>query len=129
MFDWDESPDLNITPLVDVMLVLMAILMITAPSINYEEKVQLPSGSQADKISKSKGLTIIIDNKGVISFNNSSYQTIDKFSDNFVVSSSKYNKNDFIHLQIDKNLRYETVTNFISVIQKVGFNRISVMTK
>jgi biopolymer transport protein ExbD len=129
MFDWDESPDLNITPLVDVMLVLMAILMITAPSINYEEKVQLPSGSQANKISKSKGLTIIIDNKGVISFNNSSYQTIDKFSDNFVVSSSKYNKNDFIHLQIDKNLRYETVTNFISVIQKVGFNRISVMTK
>ncbi len=129
MFDWDENPDLNITPLVDVMLVLMAILMITAPTINYEEKVQLPSGSQADKISKSKGLTITIDNKGVISFNNSSYQTIDEFSDNFVVSSTKYNKNDFIHLQIDKNLRYETVTNFISVIQKVGFNRVSVMTK
>ena len=34
MFSWDDSPDLNITPLVDVMLVLMAILMITAPTIN-----------------------------------------------------------------------------------------------
>ena len=30
-FDWDEKPDLNITPLVDIMLVLMAILMVTAP--------------------------------------------------------------------------------------------------
>ena len=35
MFDWEEQPDLNITPLVDVMLVLMAILMVTAPVFVY----------------------------------------------------------------------------------------------
>lgn len=35
----DEKPELNITPLVDIMLVLLAILMVTAPSITYEEKL------------------------------------------------------------------------------------------
>lgn len=42
----DEKPELNITPLVDIMLVLLAILMVTAPSITYEEKINLPQGSQ-----------------------------------------------------------------------------------
>ncbi|MCD4668024.1 MAG: biopolymer transporter ExbD, partial [Sulfurimonas sp.] len=33
MYDWEDSPELNITPLVDVMLVLLAILMVIAPNI------------------------------------------------------------------------------------------------
>jgi biopolymer transport protein ExbD len=36
MYNWDDSPELNITPLVDVMLVLLAILMVIAPNIVYE---------------------------------------------------------------------------------------------
>jgi biopolymer transport protein ExbD len=45
-FDWDSKPELNITPLVDVMLVLLAVLMVTTPTIIYEEKIILPSGSK-----------------------------------------------------------------------------------
>lgn len=37
IYDWDEKPELNITPLVDIMLVLLAILMVIAPNIIYEE--------------------------------------------------------------------------------------------
>ena len=39
MYDWDDKPELNITPLVDVMLVLLAILMVIAPNIIYEENI------------------------------------------------------------------------------------------
>lgn len=46
----DEKPELNITPLVDIMLVLLAILMVTAPSITYEEKINLPQGSQNPQV-------------------------------------------------------------------------------
>ena len=35
-FEWDESPELNITPLVDVMLVLLAILMVITDTVMYE---------------------------------------------------------------------------------------------
>ncbi|MBU4110052.1 biopolymer transporter ExbD, partial [bacterium] len=45
MYNWDDSPELNITPLVDVMLVLLAILMVIAPNIVYEENIKLPQGS------------------------------------------------------------------------------------
>ena len=48
-FNWDETPDLNITPLVDIMLVLLAILMVTAPVIVYEEEISLPKGSKSSK--------------------------------------------------------------------------------
>ena len=41
-FEWEESPELNITPLVDVMLVLLAILMVIAPTVIYEEMIKLP---------------------------------------------------------------------------------------
>jgi len=58
MFSWDDNPDLNITPLVDVMLVLMAILMITAPTITYQEQIDLPDGSKTIKVVKPKTLTI-----------------------------------------------------------------------
>ena len=50
----EEKPELNITPLVDIMLVLLAILMVTAPSITYEENVHLPKGSQKIQFSLSR---------------------------------------------------------------------------
>ncbi|HCC71333.1 MAG TPA: biopolymer transporter ExbD, partial [Bacteroidales bacterium] len=47
MYDFNQKPDLNITPLVDIMLVLLAILMVTAPVIESEEPVNLPNGSKS----------------------------------------------------------------------------------
>ena len=61
MFSWDDSPDLNITPLVDVMLVLMAILMVTAPTITFQEQITLPEGSKTQHVVKPKTLTIRMD--------------------------------------------------------------------
>ena len=60
MFDYNQKPDLNITPLVDVMLVLLAILMVTAPVIEYEENINLPNGSKSTKIQTIKKINISI---------------------------------------------------------------------
>lgn len=49
MHDFNQKPDLNITPLVDVMLVLLAILMVTAPVIEFEEPINLPKGSRTQQ--------------------------------------------------------------------------------
>ena len=49
MYDFNQKPDLNITPLVDIMLVLLAILMVTAPVIEFEEPITLPSGSRSQQ--------------------------------------------------------------------------------
>jgi len=60
-YDWDDKPDLNITPLVDVMLVLLAILMITAPVVVYEEKIRLPLGSISTQVNIDAVIEIRID--------------------------------------------------------------------
>lgn len=49
MVDYNDKPDLNITPLVDIMLVLLAILMVTAPVIEFEEPINLPTGSRSQQ--------------------------------------------------------------------------------
>lgn len=64
-FHWDENPDLNITPLVDIMLVLMAILMVTAPVMEYEENINLPQGSAQKATHKIADLSIRIDAKKI----------------------------------------------------------------
>ena len=61
MYDWEDSPELNITPLVDVMLVLLAILMVIAPNIIYEENIKLPQGSISKQLSEIPPIHISID--------------------------------------------------------------------
>lgn len=129
MFEWDDEPDLNITPLVDVMLVLMAILMITAPTIHFEEKIELPEGSQSSQISKAKELNIQIDKNGVISLNNKDKFTMDNFADNFVLKSVDYKKDTFISLHADKSLEYGKVTKVLGIIKKQGFLKVSLITQ
>ena len=54
----DEKPELNITPLVDVMLVLLAILMIGIPTITYQEDITLPRGSKSKKLTQDSILEV-----------------------------------------------------------------------
>lgn len=56
MYDWDDKPELNITPLVDVMLVLLAILMVISPNIIYEELINLPKGSAQTEVKEKNKL-------------------------------------------------------------------------
>lgn len=69
MYDWDENPELNITPLVDVMLVLLAILMVIAPTIVYEELIKLPTGSEKKALSKKPPVNIVINKNREILLN------------------------------------------------------------
>ena len=108
MFSWDDSPDLNITPLVDVMLVLMAILMITAPTITFQEQIDLPQGSKTVKVTKLKTLTIRMDKNQKIYLNKDVY-ALDTFADDFVNQSAKFDKNSEVYIRADEQLKYKNV--------------------
>lgn len=127
MYHWDDNPDLNITPLVDVMLVLMAILMITAPTITFEEKIQLPIGSKSQKVSKNKNITIRMDINKKIYLNKDTYQ-LDTFADDFRNQSFKMNKNIEIYIRADENLKYKYVIYLLKTIKISGFQKVSLIT-
>ena len=127
MFSWDDNPDLNITPLVDVMLVLMAILMITAPTINFQEQIDLPQGSKTVKVTKPKTLTIRMDKNQKIYLNKDTF-TLTTFADDFVNKTAKYDKNSEVYIRADERLRYKDVMYLLKSVKAAGFEKVSLIT-
>ena len=127
MFSWDDTPDLNITPLVDVMLVLMAILMITAPTMTFQEQIDLPEGSKTIQVVKPKTLTIRMDKKRKIYLNSDTY-TFDTFADDFVNQSVKYNKQSEVYIRADEQLQYKDVMYLLKSVKAAGFQKVSLIT-
>jgi biopolymer transport protein ExbD len=127
MFSWDDSPDLNITPLVDVMLVLMAILMVTAPTITFQEQITLPQGSKTVKVSKPKPLTIRMDKDQKIYLGKDTY-ALDTFADDFVNQSVKFDKNSEVYIRADETLTYKNVMYLLKSVKAAGFEKVSLIT-
>jgi len=127
VFSWDDSPDLNITPLVDVMLVLMAILMITAPTITFQEQIDLPQGSKTVKVTKPKTLTIRMDKNQKIYLNKDTY-ALDTFADDFVNQSAKIDKNSEVYIRADEQLKYKDVMYLLKSVKAAGFEKVSLIT-
>lgn len=84
MFDFNQKPDLNITPLVDIMLVLLAILMVTAPVIEFEEPINLPTGSKSQQSQDVAKIDIIITKDRIVTLNKNKVE-ISNFADNFLL--------------------------------------------
>ncbi len=128
MFTWDDDPELNITPLVDVMLVLMSILMITAPTINYEEQITLPQGTHSKVQSKTATITIRMDKNRKIYLGKDTYNLKD-FADNFMLKSKKYNFKSDVFIRADESLPYKDVMYLLKSVKDVGFTKVSLITE
>jgi len=127
MFNWDENPELNITPLVDVMLVLMAILMITAPTVLYQEDINLPQGSQSKSVKKDKSVQINMHKEGYIVFNKEKIP-YDEFADTFVLESGQFSKETTVYINADESLRYKNVMHVLKTVKQAGFAKASLVT-
>lgn len=127
MFNWDENPDLNITPLIDIMLVLMAIFMITIPVMQYQEQIDLPEGSKSLKVSSDNSILIEIDKDLKVHYNGDRYN-IDNFADIFKIKSKDIDKNRVVYINADKNILYDNVMYILKVVKQSGFKRASLLT-
>ena len=127
MFDWEEKPELNITPLVDVMLVLLAILMVTAPILIYEESIELPKGSKTKAVQQIKTIEIRVDKNRVIYLKKEKYD-FSNFPDSFVLFAQGYNKNSPVYIRADKRLSYGDVMFVLKSVKEAGFSKVSLIT-
>jgi len=127
MYDWEDSPELNITPLVDVMLVLLAILMVIAPNIIYEENIKLPQGSVTKQLSKIPPVHISIDKDKKVKINKDTY-LLNAFMDNFLLYSSKLDKKATVLISADKSLDYGIVMSILAAVKQAGFTEVSLAT-
>ena len=119
--------DINVTPFVDVMLVLLIIFMVTAPLLTAGIKINLPESSSILKNEKSDPVTVTIDSKGDI------YLQKKKFSKDQLIKKlsnlKEKNKDLKIYLKGDERLDYGKVMNLMSLMNKSGFKKVALVTK
>ncbi|QOP40999.1 ExbD/TolR family protein [Sulfurimonas marina] len=127
LYDWDEKPELNITPLVDVMLVLLAILMVIAPNIIFEENIKLPQGSTTKQISKIPPVHITIDEEQNIQVNKENF-LLNGFQDNFYLYANKLDKKATVLISADESLDYGIVMSILAAVKQAGFTEVSLAT-
>ena len=127
MYDYNQKPDLNITPLVDVMLVLLAIMMVTAPVLEYEEQINLPKGSHSKKVQITKKINILLlANKNIL-INKKKYE-FNTFADNFILFSKEMDRDTPIHIRADKTLQYDNVIYILKTVKEAGFYKVALIT-
>ncbi|MDO9208018.1 MAG: biopolymer transporter ExbD [Sulfuricurvum sp.] len=127
MFDWDEKPELNITPLVDVMLVLLAILMVISPNIVYEELINLPKGSAQTEVKEKKEIEIVITASKQITVNKEPFE-LATFNDNFLLFSNQFPHDSVVRISADHTLDYGDVMGVMSSVKRAGLTNISLAT-
>ncbi len=127
MYDYNQKPDLNITPLVDIMLVLLAILMVTAPVIEFEEPINLPTGSRSQQTQDVQKIDVVITKDRVVTLNKTKVE-IANFADSFLLFSKGKDQNTPIHIRADKNLKYDDVVYILKSVKEAGFFKVALVT-
>ena len=119
--------DINVTPFVDVMLVLLIIFMVTAPLLTSGIKINLPESSAVLKNEKKDPVTVSINSKGEIFIQKK------KFSKDQLIKKlnvlKKNNKNLKIYIKGDKKLDYGRVMDLMNLINSSGFKKVALVTK
>ena len=127
MYDFNQKPDLNITPLVDIMLVLLAILMVTAPVIEFEEPISLPKGSKSQQVQDFAKIDILITKDRVVSINKKKVE-IKSFPDTFLLISNGKDQNTPVHIRADKELIYDDIIFVLKSVKEAGFFKVALVT-
>jgi len=124
-----KKPELNITPFVDIMLVLLAILMVSVTVSTYQEKsVKLPEGSKTNPAIKKASINVVIKKDGTVLINGEKF-SLENFLENFNLKYGNFNKNALVYIAADKDIKYDTFMKVYSAIVKTGFRQIGLLTK
>lgn len=118
--------EINIIPLVDVMLVLMVIFIITAPLLTNAVKIDLPRAQGAPNTAATDPIELSIDAGGHCYWNG---EALDRssLSDRLQRSGQKRPTAE-LHIHADKNLRYQVLADVMSEASKEGVSKIGFVT-
>jgi biopolymer transport protein TolR len=119
--------DINVTPLVDVMLVLLVVFMVTAPLLTVGVPVDLPQ-TQAPPINEPKEpLTITLDREGAIFVQETSVPVDALVAKLQAITGS--NPDAVIYVRGDKEINYGRVLEVMSLVSAAGFHKVSLVAQ
>jgi biopolymer transport protein TolR len=118
--------EINMTPLVDVMLVLVVIFILTAPLLVNAVKVDLPKAEGAKALDAPKFVALTVDKAGQVYVNNQAL-TAEVLATTLQGAAQK-NPDTEVQLRADASVPYGRVVEVMGVAQKAGLSRIGFVT-
>ena len=118
--------DINVVPLVDVMLVLLVIFIITAPLLTNAVKIDLPKASSSPNITKPEHIEFGIREDGSLFWSGEKVE-MGSLSARFALEAKKQPQPE-LHIRADRMAHYELVAQVMSVAAKAGLTRIGFIT-
>ena len=119
--------EINVTPFVDVMLVLLIIFMVTAPLLTTGVKVNLPESSSKVLSEKDKTVTVTINKKKEIFIQKKKLTQTEMIKKLFELKKQK--KELKIYIKGDKDLNYGEIMKVMGNKNKAGFKKVALVTK
>ncbi|MBY0474505.1 MAG: biopolymer transporter ExbD [Nitrosomonas sp.] len=118
--------EINVVPLVDVMLVLLIIFIITAPLLTHSVKIDLPKAENVPNITQTEHVELAIRADGSL-FWNGEPEVLEQLASRFAAKISQEPEAE-LHLHADKLAHYEHIARVMSIAAKAGMTRIGFIT-
>jgi biopolymer transport protein ExbD len=119
--------EINMTPLVDVMLVLLIIFIITLPVIQQAVKVDLPKANSTRNEIKPESIQVSIDARGQIFWNSSPIDLTTYVS--YAEKAAQKEPQPEVNLRADKEVRYDSVAQVLAASKRAGLTKLGFITE
>ncbi|WP_244785637.1 ExbD/TolR family protein [Cupriavidus pauculus] len=125
--DDEVMSEINMTPLVDVMLVLLIIFIITIPVINHAVKIDLPRATNQPNDAKPQSINVSVDAHGKVYWNQ---EEVDQAQlEQRIAAAAQVQPQPELHLRADRDVRYERVAEVMAAAQHGGLGKIGFITE
>ena len=124
--DPDVMMDINTTPLIDVMLVLLVMLIITIPIQLHSVNLNMPTGNPPPQLVKPEVVRIDIDATGVVYWNGEGVPDRATLEDKLIAAAGQAVQPE-LHLRPDKAAKYEIVAGVMASSQRLGLTKIGIV--
>ena len=126
--DTDEvMNEINMTPLVDVMLVLLIIFIITVPVLQHSVNIDLPRASNEIEVTKPATIRLSVDAQGRYFINDAGLA--DEELAPRLKAAAAMNPQPELHIRGDRSVRYERVAQAMAAAQQAGLRKIGFITE
>src|SRR6202162_3670527 len=121
--------EINVTPMVDVMLVLLIIFMVSAPLLTVGVPIDLPQ-SQAKSLDQDKEpLTVSVDDKGKVFLQNAEIDINDLIAKLTAVADARGGTEARVYVRGDKSVGYGTMMKVMGQLSAAGFHKVALVTE
>ena len=123
----DVMNEINMTPMVDIMLVLLIIFIITVPVMKHSVNIDLPRANNEAQNIKPETIRLSVDAQGTYFVNEAPVTDADLGP--LLKAAATQNPQPDLHIRGDKNVRYERVAQAMAAAQQAGLHKIGFITE